>query len=189
SLGQFITSRDGPEAPKVHPVNASVFDWWYFDVVSTDPTSLASVVVLFYTTTADAFVPGIGTGPVSAQIAVSFPNGTLFTVNAEAEGATVTVGETSASGVWHGTGFQWSSPDPSEWIVTINAPIIGVKGTIKLHSIVPGHYPCGPISVGQNMEVGPHIGWANSVPDAAGDVHLDIGGTPLIFTGSGYHDK
>ncbi|KAJ7233656.1 hypothetical protein C8J57DRAFT_1576175 [Mycena rebaudengoi] len=186
---QFTASAAGPEAPKIHPLNASTFDWWYFDVVSTDPTSLASVVVVFYTTTPEAFVNGTLPGPVVIQMWASFPNGTLFSANIEAESATVTAGGTSSSGVWHGSGFRWSSPRPSEYSITIDAPSIGVEGTIDLKSTSPGHYPCGPIAVGQNMQVAPHIGWANSVPDSAGDVLLAIGGTKLAFKGAGYHDK
>ena len=39
------------------------------------------------------------------------------------------------------------------------------------------------------MEISPHIGWANAVPDAIAIVDLSIGGTELSFVGSGYHDK
>jgi hypothetical protein len=39
------------------------------------------------------------------------------------------------------------------------------------------------------MEVGPHIGWANAIPDAASTVELTINGTKLAFAGTGYHDK
>ena len=39
------------------------------------------------------------------------------------------------------------------------------------------------------MEVVPHLGWANAVPDAFADVDFIIQGSPLSFTGVGYHDK
>ncbi|KAJ7268380.1 hypothetical protein C8J57DRAFT_1181335 [Mycena rebaudengoi] len=190
SHAQFTASAAGPDAPKIHPVNASVFDWWYFDVVSTDPTSLASVVVVLYTTTPEAFPRGEPSGPVVASISGSFSNGTLFSATTEGESATVTTGhDASSAGVWHNTGFSWSSPRPSEYSITIDAPQIGVKGTIQFKSTAPGHYPCGPIAVGQDMQVAPHIGWANAVPDSVATVRLIVGGTKLSFSGAGYHDK
>ncbi|KAJ7268398.1 hypothetical protein C8J57DRAFT_1325054 [Mycena rebaudengoi] len=190
SQAQFTVSAAGPDAPKIHPVNASVFDWWYFDVVSTDPTSLASVVVVLYTTTPEAFPYGGPPGPVVAQISGSFPNGTLYSAITEGESATVTTGhDASSTGVWNKTGFSWSSPRPSEFSITIDAPQIGVKGTIQFKSTAPGHYPCGPIAVGQDMQVAPHIGWANSLPDSVATVRLTVGGTKLSFSGAGYHDK
>ncbi|KAJ7444998.1 hypothetical protein B0H11DRAFT_2341611 [Mycena galericulata] len=39
------------------------------------------------------------------------------------------------------------------------------------------------------MEIGPQIGWANAVPDAASVVDLSIYGVNLAFEGVGYHDK
>lgn len=37
--------------------------------------------------------------------------------------------------------------------------------------------------------MGPHIGWANAIPDAVSTVDLVVDGTRLDFTGAGYHDK
>jgi hypothetical protein len=147
-----------------------------------------------------------------ASISGSFSNGTLFSATTEGESATVTTGhDASSAGVWHNTGFSWSSPRPSEYSITIDAPQIGVKGTIQFKSVghilytdyhtidnklntllsqtAPGHYPCGPIAVGQDMQVAPHIGWANAVPDSVATVRLIVGGTKLSFSGAGYHDK
>lgn len=39
------------------------------------------------------------------------------------------------------------------------------------------------------MQVAPHVGWANAVPDAQANVQLIVNGRPLNFTGIGYHDK
>ncbi|KAJ6561271.1 hypothetical protein B0H10DRAFT_1966618 [Mycena sp. CBHHK59/15] len=189
SQAQFISSSTGPDAPKVHPINGSAFDWWYFDVVSTD--SLASVVVVFYTTSAAAF-PFLGplNSAVVAQISGSFANGTLFTAMVEGDAATVEVKENSGtSGAWHGTGFTWMFDPASGYSISIDAPEIGVVGTISFKSAAPAHYPCGPVAVGQNLEVGPNIGWANAIPDAVSAVHLTVNGTKLAFTGAGYHDK
>ncbi|KAF8123814.1 hypothetical protein K438DRAFT_2003179 [Mycena galopus ATCC 62051] len=41
STAVFTSAASGFDAPKVQPINGSVFDWWYFDVVSTDPSVTA----------------------------------------------------------------------------------------------------------------------------------------------------
>ncbi|KAE9386650.1 hypothetical protein BT96DRAFT_1083528 [Gymnopus androsaceus JB14] len=40
--------------------------------------------------------------------------------------------------------------------------------------IVPPLYPCSPAKEGVNMELFPHVGWANAVPDAQTIIELDI---------------
>ncbi|KIK69531.1 hypothetical protein GYMLUDRAFT_33904 [Collybiopsis luxurians FD-317 M1] len=39
------------------------------------------------------------------------------------------------------------------------------------------------------MEIVPHVGWANAIPDAHAVVELKVNGTHVAFSGSGYHDK
>ncbi|KAJ7461326.1 hypothetical protein B0H11DRAFT_1736097 [Mycena galericulata] len=191
STAQFTSSAFGIDAPKVSPINASSFDWWYFDVVSKEPTSaLASVVVTFFTSSAAAFpLLSSSDSPLSAYIWVTFPNGTLWSgiANGE-ENATVTSDSDYTTGVWHGTGFSWVG-SKAGYVVTIDAPEVGVTGTISFPAVAPAHYPCGPAIAGQNMEVGPQMGWANAVPDAASVVDLSINGVKLVFEGVGYHDK
>ncbi|KAK7008218.1 hypothetical protein R3P38DRAFT_3024000 [Favolaschia claudopus] len=157
SIAQFTSTSTPLDAPKVHPINASAFDWWYFDVVSSDPSSLASVIVTFFTSSQAAFPAG-----------------------AFASSATVTIEGDNSSGAWHGTGFKWTR---------IDAPSVGVKGSIVMRSTAPAHLPCGAVVEGETLQVGPHIGWANGVPDAASIVNLEINGTAFTFEGSGYHDK
>ncbi|KAJ7686123.1 hypothetical protein B0H17DRAFT_1013780 [Mycena rosella] len=190
SQAQFTSTATGLDAPKVHPVNASAFDWWYFDVVSTDPTVVSSVVLTFFTSSQPAFPLLAPSESITvARIWVSFPNGTLWEASSDATGATVTAEGNTSSGIWHGTGFSWAATPAAGYLINIDAPDAGVKGTISFKSVAPGHYPCGPVEAGQNLEVGPHIGWANAVPDAASVVDLNIGGSRLAFKGTGYHDK
>ncbi|KAJ6617202.1 hypothetical protein B0H10DRAFT_1914609 [Mycena sp. CBHHK59/15] len=189
SHAQFTSSSTGLDAPKVQPINGSAFDWWYFDVVSADPTNLASVVVTFFTSSQPAFPLLAPSSFITvARIWVSFPNGTLFSAASDADGATVISDGDNSSGTWNGTGFSWMNI-PSGNFIVIDAPDLGVKGTISLQSIVPAHYPCAAAKAGQTMEVAPHVGWSNAIPDAVSEVNLSIGGTKLAFTGSGYHDK
>ncbi|KAJ7444999.1 hypothetical protein B0H11DRAFT_1620022, partial [Mycena galericulata] len=79
---QLTSSAVGLDAPKVSPINASSFDWWYFDVVSNEPASdLASVVIIFLTSAQSAFLTLSGVSApdsvLSVIIWVTFPNGTL----------------------------------------------------------------------------------------------------------------
>ncbi|KAJ7796076.1 hypothetical protein B0H13DRAFT_2510203 [Mycena leptocephala] len=169
---QFKSSIIGLDAPKVSPINGSVFDWWYFDVLQPafpllDPADTVTV----------------------ARIWVSFPNGTLWSAVSNGDGATVTAKFDTSSGIWHGTGYSWTGLPLLGYLVEIDAPDIGVTGTIAFPPVAPGHYPCGPVVPGQNLQVGPHIGWENAIPDAISVVNLKIGGTKLAFVGSGYHDK
>jgi hypothetical protein len=39
------------------------------------------------------------------------------------------------------------------------------------------------------MEVMPHIGWSNAIPDAKADIDLSVNGTRVKFSGVGYHDS
>ena len=39
------------------------------------------------------------------------------------------------------------------------------------------------------MQVGPHIGWSNAIPDAITTVNVSFGLSRLEFIGTGYHDK
>ncbi|KAJ6600369.1 hypothetical protein DFH09DRAFT_1128132, partial [Mycena vulgaris] len=162
----------GLDALKVHPINGSAFDWWYFDAVFTDPAVLSSDVVTFFASSQPAFPLLDPSDSITmARICqwVSFPNGTLWSAVSNGDGATWT---------WHGTGFSWVGTPASEYLIAIDAP-----------EVAPAHYPCGPAEGGQTMEVGPNIGWANAVPDAASIVNLKIGDTRLAFKGTGYHDK
>ncbi|KAJ7449423.1 hypothetical protein B0H11DRAFT_2202098 [Mycena galericulata] len=175
STAQFTSSAFGIDAPKVSPINASSFDWWYFDVVSKEPTSaLASVVVTFFTSSAAAFPLLSSVSPksdstLSAYIWVTFPNGTLWSgiANGE-ENATVTSDSDYTTGVWHGTGFSW----------------VGSKAGSHRRTT-----PAAPPSPAKTWKLARKWGGANAVPDAASVVDLSTNGVKLVFEGVGYHDK
>ncbi|KAF7362587.1 hypothetical protein MVEN_00607400 [Mycena venus] len=166
STAEFRSSASGLDGPKVHSINSSAFDWCLHSPLLDRSDSV-----------------------VVASIMVSFPNGTLWDATSNGNGATVTVDGDSSSGTWHETGFSWIGSPASGYLIKIDAPHVNVKGTITFSPVAPAHYPCGPVAAGQKLEVGPHIGWANAIPDANSAVNLHIDGTNLAFKGSGYHDK
>ncbi|KAF8915226.1 hypothetical protein CPB85DRAFT_1294961 [Mucidula mucida] len=186
---QFISDSHGLDAPKVQPVNGTVFDWWYFDAVSDVDKS--SVVITFFTSTAVAF-PFLEESPVvtSVYIWTSYANGTTGQFIVDAESAVVNTMVDGTSGVFSGTGMSWGgTPDMAHYVVDIDAPEVGVQGSLYLESRAPAHYPCGPAEAGQDMQILPHVGWANAVPDAKAYANFEVLGEPISFTGAGYHDK
>ncbi|KAH9207554.1 hypothetical protein DL95DRAFT_482702 [Leptodontidium sp. 2 PMI_412] len=193
STAQFVSTAQGLDAPKVHPVNATTFDWWYFDAVSTD--SQESVVIVFYMSTDLGFPFRLPGAAISVDIFVSFADGSLlfYPINSlpgSLGSATVVSEGQGASGVWRNSGFSFDGEDDlSRYTVTIDNPVLGVKGTLVLDSVAPAHYPCDPLGAGANLEVSPHIGWANAIPDANATADFTVSGRKLQFDGYGYHDK
>jgi hypothetical protein len=184
----FVSSCSLDES-QLSAINSTSWDWWYFDAVSRDAKS--NVVIIFYTASSSGF-PFLPPSPdvTLFEVHALFPNGTLFNVFIPAEEAVITTIGEGSSGDFKGTNATWTgAPDLSSYKIVVNSPSNGVVGTFKLRSLAEGHYPCGPVGVGENMMVAPQIGWANAVPDAAADVDMILGGTRVAYKGVGYHDK
>ncbi|MCJ1383439.1 hypothetical protein MMC17_006553 [Xylographa soralifera] len=188
----FTSSAHGLDAPKVDTINNTSWEWWYFDAVSEDQRS--SVVFTFFVAPATGF-PESGAPDnaiLSATIALTYPgqefSSFLSTVQAT-EARVVSVGN-GASGTWKGSGMEFvGTPDLSNYVINVDSPSIGVKGSMSLRSVAPAHYPCDPAEADQSMVMMPGIGWTNAVPDAAAQVELDVNGTTVKFIGIGYHDQ
>ncbi|KFY46509.1 hypothetical protein V495_02405 [Pseudogymnoascus sp. VKM F-4514 (FW-929)] len=190
----MVSDGSALDGPKLTPGNnATTFDWWYFDAVSTNGAS--AVVMVFYLSTdlGFPFVPPLST--LSVDIFATFDDGSLVflplnNLPYKAGQATVTTDGDGASGNWQGTGFSFEgSPDLSTYKVMVDSPILAIKGTLELKSHAPAHYPCGPNEAGQKLDVSPNVGWANAMPDADAVADFTVLGRPLKFTGVGYHDK
>ncbi|KAJ5517843.1 hypothetical protein N7453_000265 [Penicillium expansum] len=189
SVVEMLSTKAPFDGPKVIPVNASTFDWWYFDVVSEDASQ--SLTVNFYSAPHSALGFGAELDSINyVHVSGVFPNGTMFNSAVVAEDSYVrTVGDGS-SGSWVGSGFSWSgSEDLLEYRIKAKDTGSGFSGSMSLRSVAPAHYPCGPPIKGQSEEVVPGVGWANSMPDAEGKVKFKIGDDVMSFTGYGYHDK
>ncbi|KAK6069258.1 hydroxyneuurosporene synthase domain-containing protein [Seiridium cupressi] len=202
SIGQWTAGAQGFDAPKVQPINSTAYDWWYFDIVSSsqnnDTAGLPSFVVVFYTATAGGFTPLISLAQNGynsmdlVQITAGYGNGTTFEASLNGTQATLTTCGDFTRGAFVGdagaANFSGSS-DLSFYIVTIHAPEMGIVGSLELKSIAPPHYAGGVAFEGQDMQIAPHIGWANAVPDSAGNANFVIEGQDFNITGYGYHDK
>jgi hypothetical protein len=135
SLVQFESAPNGFDAPKISVVNASVFDWWYFDVVSEDQKS--SMVFTFFTSTVAAF-PFLEDPNNVLQVNVwaSFPNGTITSLVTHADHAVVTARKDGSAGKYEPTGMNWSGePDMSSYVITVDNPKLDIKGTFRLKSV------------------------------------------------------
>lgn len=201
------------DAPQIDSINGSVYDWWYFDAVSeTNPDD--SLVVTFFSSSAEAFpfLDANETSVLNVWLWASFANGTVFADSVPATVATVTgpdAAGTNSSGEWSSTGFSWAAltENLSQYEITIASEKLQVEGRLTLTSVSgdsgprnrqltniaqqrgPYHLPCG-VQVGRTiLEIAPHIGWVNLIPDAVGEVDMKIHGSTLKFRGPGYHDK
>jgi hypothetical protein len=56
----------------------------------------------------------------------------------------------------------------------LDSPENRLVGSFELRSKAKAHYPCGAVGGGQSMQVAPHIGWANAVPDAGGEIDISM---------------
>ncbi|CAI7649500.1 unnamed protein product [Penicillium glandicola] len=183
------------DAPKLDLINSSVFDWWYFDAVSeTNPDD--SLAVTFFTSSAEAFpfLRANETSVLTVWLWASFANGTVFIDSVPATVATVTGGDgagTNSPGGWSSTGVSWDAltEDLSQYEITIASKKLQVEGRFTLTSHVPHNLPCGVQAERTVLQIAPHIGWVNLVPDAVGEVDVKIHGSTLKFRGPGYHDK
>lgn len=160
---------DGPftgiDGPNVKPINSTVFDWWYFDVValpddeesdtskdSDADSSLASMVITFFTATNGGFpfLPPSATADnaLTAYIWLTFPNDTWVSRYTHADQATVVTnpggGGGGSSGEFESTGFRWDGAgDMSRYTITVDAEeSMGMKGVLEMESITRPRIPC-----------------------------------------------
>ncbi|KIW85452.1 hypothetical protein Z517_00842 [Fonsecaea pedrosoi CBS 271.37] len=189
SIVEFTSSGSSLDGPKLSEVNATTFDWWYFDVVSEDLQTEATILLVTGDSLTLGFPFTLGTSNYGI-LTVLQEDGNIYQEIFPAGDATVTVNGDGSSANWEGSGVSWTgAADLSSYKVNIDVPLLGVSGTISLQSVAPAHFPCGPNEAGQTEELFPNIGWANAIPDAVGTVDLDLAGTKMSFNGPGYHDK
>jgi hypothetical protein len=186
-------------SPKLSAVNSTSFEWYWFDVVSSDLS--ASLVVIFFTASPLAF-PLFGPIPSDVSLAVTakLPNGSVFFSEVPASEGYVASGGVfgqGAVGDWVDASAKFASTrDGDAWIVNVDTttldPVSGIKANIVLKGRAPPHYPCSPsLSPGQRLKIVPHLGWANAVPDSVAEVTIALVDGAEYYLGNGaigYHD-
>jgi hypothetical protein len=145
SVVQFVSGLGGLDGPKVKPNNGTSYDWWYFDAVST--VSNCSIVIVFYVATNAGFPFLLPGSAISANVFATFEDGTsvFLPVNNQPsnDGSAIIVTDGNGSaGYWESIGAQWvGSPTMSNYVITIDSPTIGVKGTLTLSSVCSSPLP------------------------------------------------
>ncbi|PWY90572.1 hypothetical protein BO94DRAFT_545299 [Aspergillus sclerotioniger CBS 115572] len=167
-------------APKLQAINDTVFEWWYFDAVSSSNPN-ASVVLTFFTTTTIAFpfVPPNPSSVLLTYVWATLPNGITVVDKVVPSDAAVMGEQDRSSGIWENTGgWMGRATGYEAWI--------GWEGS----RLTPPLSPCStPNGFNLSLELGAYLGWVGLVPDAHAVVDLLVDGHPVQFTGYGYHDK
>ncbi|RKL26372.1 hypothetical protein BFJ72_g13768 [Fusarium proliferatum] len=192
---ETVSVKGGLDLPKLTPgVNASTWDWWYFDAVSA--TDNAAISVVLYNMAPNSLSIPYPGGPLFIAVRVTFKNGTSIDKSTVPNlGADFQISDRGLASQWRGntslhtfTGSSLNVPNPI-YTLSINDPGRGVVGSFQLKSVAPPHYPCHLNRPGVSEQLFPNIWWANAVPDAEAVVDLVIDGESFHLRGNGYHDK
>ncbi|GFN11570.1 hypothetical protein AtubIFM54640_004026 [Aspergillus tubingensis] len=177
------------ESPKLSEVNTTVFEWWYFDAISsTNPN--ASIVLTFFTTTATAFpaVPQNLSSVLLTYVWATLPNGTTVSQNIVPIDASVMGDRDVSSGGWEGTG-GWAGRE-SGYEAWVGWEGGRVSGRMVFRDLAPPLLPCStPQQMNRALGLGEGLGWVSMVPDSHAMVDLVVDGEKVQFMGFGYHDK
>lgn len=133
---QFTSCGTGADGPRVNPINATTFDWWYFDAVSDDGSQ--ALTVIFFTSSFIGFSFDLSSviDPLNVAISATFENGTTSSFSVEATSVEVTTVGNGASGRWVNSGIGFAgAPDLSTYNVTLSNDILGLHGTFTLRSV------------------------------------------------------
>lgn len=199
ATAQFESSTLAFSSAKIPSANDTSFEWYWFDAVSSDLST--AVVVIFFIATPLAF-PLLGPVPsvVSVAVTAKIPNGSVYFSEVPASEASIASGGVlgqGAVGEWvAGSGDFASTMDNSAWKVNVDTTALdqtsGIKANIILKSRAPAHYPCSAsLSPGEPLQILPHLGWANAVPDSQAEGTFTLVDGTRYVLGNGtiaYHD-
>lgn len=136
STVQFTSLSSGFDAPKVHELNNTAFDWWYFDAVASD-LSASAVIVIFTAQQSGLWpdLPNLGTATWVSGL-FTFPNATAADIFLPAESLTVLTVDDGSSGTLGGLNAGWAgTPDMSAYVFSVDEPDAGLQGSITLASV------------------------------------------------------
>jgi hypothetical protein len=71
NVSVITTSQDAFDAPRLSAVNATSFEWWFFDAVTKDGKN--SLAVVFYRMNESEV-----SSPVFLQVTIAYGNGTIY---------------------------------------------------------------------------------------------------------------
>lgn len=134
---QLTSCPSQADGPRVFPINATTFDWWYFDAVSQDGTQ--ALTVIFFTSSFVGFSFDVASviDPLNIWIFSNFGDG-IPAVNLPVAATSVTIltDENGASGNWTGSGISFvGTPDLNTYKINFDSPIAGLSGSMTLNSV------------------------------------------------------
>lgn len=133
-LSAMVTnSAQGPfDGSKITHPNSTSFDWWYFEVVSSDHQQ--AFLVLFGVRTGNSYLDGVDNNN-SVGIGGRFPNGTTFFRTIPAGDAVIQTQGQGSSGLFENTGCRWNgTADMRSYTVHLNTTE-GIEGTMTFESV------------------------------------------------------
>lgn len=137
STAQFTSLASGFDAPKLSSVNNTVFDWWYFDAVSSNLKG--SAVLIPFTSGATGLWTGMPDMGATTWFAAVFTlaNGTGVEFFLPATSLTVVTTDDGSSGAFGGLNVDWfGAPDMSTYVLTVDEPEAGIQGSLTLRSVI-----------------------------------------------------
>ncbi|WQF86938.1 hypothetical protein CDEST_11952 [Colletotrichum destructivum] len=174
-------ASNGLGSVQVHGPNATSYEGWYFDAVSTDLTKAITFgPFLFY---GEA-------NPLSLKLSISHEDGSFDQFSIPGDKLYVSSLGSGSSAVASDGSYAWyGSPDLSHYRITVDLPEEDISGEIELRSVAPPQTPCSDGAPGASFGLNWDLNWVNPIPDAQATVNLKVRGKPYAFSGTGYHDK
>lgn len=131
---QFTSCSTGADSARLSPLNATTYDWWYFDAVSTDGGQ--GIVLIFFTSSALGFTFDFTAAidPLSVYGFATFEDGTSELLPLQASLVNIeTVGD-GAIGDWVGADASFTgTADLSKYTLTLSNPLL--SGTMTLTTV------------------------------------------------------
>lgn len=137
---QFTSCASGADSPRVYPINATTFDWWYFDAVSDDGTQ--ALTVIFFTSSYIGFSFDLAStvDPLNVWVFANTGPGSALSFPVVATSVAVDTVGNGASGNWTGSGISFvGAPDLSTYTVTFDQMLLNlaIEGTFTLSTVGP----------------------------------------------------
>ena len=136
SNAEYRSGCSGLDDQKIKPSpNATSYEWWYFDAVSTSSTN-ESIVIVFYETPPNTFLNSAET-VLSVSVTGTFEDGTPFDVTLPVSGSAIIESKADgASGDWQGSGFKFEGSNAmTRYKITGDNPALNISGTFTLQSV------------------------------------------------------
>lgn len=135
---QLTSCASGADGPRVFPINATTFDWWYFDAVSSDGTQ--ALTVIFFTSSYIGFSFDLASAidPLNVYVFANTGSGLPVSFPVAATSVTIDTVGNGASGTWTGSGISFQgSPDLSTYTLTFDKTLLnlGIEGSFTLKSV------------------------------------------------------